>query len=89
MADLEQYRGLITDIIKKQAVILGSEIAVLKARNVKGLEVSDDGQVVNISENPDDILQRLVNEYVSLSGQIVKNALGSVFEKYPSIQRLK
>ena len=41
-----------------------------------------------VAGNAHDALQKLVDEYVSLAGQIVKNALGSVFAKYPGIQPL-
>ncbi len=83
----EDYKQMLTEIIKKQIVILGPQIAVLKARNVPGLKVSDDGEVIDITEQEQVILQKLIDEYVALSGEIVRNAVNSIFEKYPSIQR--
>jgi len=83
----EDYKRMLSDIIKKQIVILGPEIAILKARNVRGLTVDNDGNVTNISDNEQDVLQNLIDEYVALSGEIVKNAVNSIFAKYPSIQR--
>jgi hypothetical protein len=85
----EKYMSLMSEIIAKQSDILGPDIAILKARNVAGLEIGDDGKVTNISGNPQEVLQKLVNEYVELSGLIVKNALGSVFEKYPDIKKIE
>lgn len=85
MNEKEQYSALISEIIKKQSVILGPEIAILKARSVQGLMVDNDGKVTGVGENPKDTLQNLVDRYVELSGQIVKNALGSIFAKYPDI----
>ena len=85
MSENEQYSLLINEIIKKQAVILGPEIAVLKARGVPGLTVDDDGKVTVLGSNPKETLQSLVDQYVELSGQIVKNALGSIFAKYPDL----
>ena len=84
----EQYKLLLSEIIAKQAVILGPSIAVLKARNVQGLEVDDKGKVIRISGDHQETLERLVDEYVNLSGQIVKNALVSVFEKYPQLRKV-
>jgi len=84
----EQYLALISEIIAKQSIILGPNIAVLKARNVSGLEVSDQGEVTAINGNPTEVLQSLINVYVELSGLIVKNALGSIFEKYPGIKKV-
>lgn len=85
MDETQQYAALISEIIKKQAVILGPEIAILKARSVNGLMVDNDGKVTGVGVNPKETLQNLVDQYVELSGQIVKNALVSIFAKYPNI----
>ena len=85
MDEKGQYAALISEIIKKQTVILGPEIAILKARSVNGLMVDNDGKVTGVGDNPKETLQNLVDQYVELSGQIVKNALGSIFAKYPDI----
>lgn len=89
MNENEQYTALITEIIKKQSVILGPEIAILKARSVPGLQVDNDGKVTGVGDNPKETLQNLVDQYVELSGQIVKNTLGSIFAKYPGIDLTK
>lgn len=80
------YKQMLSEIIKKQIVILGPEIAVLKARGVPGIKVSDDGNVTDISEPEQVVLQKVIDEYVALSGEIVRNAVNSIFEKYPSIK---
>ena len=85
MDEKGQYELLIGEIIKKQTVILGPEIALLKARSVPGLMVDNDGKVTGVGDNPKETLQKLVDQYVELSGQIVKNALGSIFAKYPEL----
>jgi hypothetical protein len=85
MDENKQYTALISEVIKKQSVILGPEIAILKARSVKDLEVDNNGQVINVGTNPKETLQSLVDQYVELSGQIVKNALGSIFAKYSNL----
>lgn len=85
MEDREKYQAIISEIISKQAVILGPQIAVLKARNVPGIMVSDDGKVTQISGDASSALQSLINEYIALSGEIVKNVMKPIFEKYPEI----
>lgn len=85
MDEKTQYTALIGEIIKKQSLILGPEIAILKARSVPGLMVDNDGKVTGVGDNPKDTLQSLVDQYVELSGLIVKNALGSIFAKYPDL----
>lgn len=79
------YQNLLTELIKKQIVILGPDIAVLKARNVSGLQVADDGTVTSMGGNPADLLNQLVEQYVQLSGLIVKKAMEPLLSKYPSI----
>lgn len=87
MGEKEQYKSLLSDIIAKQAVILGPDIAVLKARSVVGLKVDEAGAVIDFSGDPKELLERLVDIYVELSGQIVKSALSSVFAKYPELNK--
>lgn len=87
MGGLKQYIALISEIINKQSVILGPDIAVLKARTVPELIFDDHGKVVDIEGDPVAALEKLINVYVELSGMIVKNTYGSIFEKYPDIKR--
>lgn len=88
MSNLDQYKNLMTEIIAKQAVILGPDIAKLKAKNVSEISVSADGQVTEITGDPEKALKNLIDQYVELSGMIVKNALGSIFAKYPTIKKI-
>ena len=82
----EQYKIVMSEIIAKQSVILGPEIAILRARKVLELTVSNDGNVVEVKGDSSEALKKLIDSYVDLSGQIVKNALGSIFLKYPEIK---
>lgn len=86
MATPEDYKNLINDILAKQSLVLGQDIVLLKAKSVPGLTLTADGKVNELSGNPEEVLQKLVDEYISLSGQIVKNILNPVFAKYPEIK---
>lgn len=86
MANDSNYANLITEIVRKQMDILGPEIAVRQATNVAGLKIKDTGEVTSINDDPQTVLQKLVDEYISLSGAIVKNVLGPVLAKYPGIK---
>jgi hypothetical protein len=86
MSHENDYKNLINDIISKQTVILGPDIVLLKAKNVPGLKLSSEGIVESITGDPQTVLQNLVDEYISLSGLIVKNILSPVFAKYPDIK---
>ncbi len=87
MENKEEYKQLMTEIISKQAVILGPEMAIMRARGVKGITITDDGKVEKIEGDYKEALQRLIDQYVQLSGQIVKATLGSIFQKYPSVEK--
>lgn len=85
MDEKEQYKALMTEIINKQAIILGPEFAIMRARSVSELEISNSGEVIEINGDSKAVLQNLIDTYVELSGQIVKNALGTIFAKYPGV----
>jgi hypothetical protein len=86
MKDIETYKTILSEVIAKQAIILGKEMALMRARNVDTLMVDDDGSVLEISGDPEQALRRLVDEYVALSGEIVQSALASIFVKYPQLK---
>lgn len=77
------YKKLLTEVIQKQMVILGPSITLTKARNVKGLTVSDDGSVTDIQGNPQELIQGLIDQFVQLSGLIVKKTMEPLLSAYP------
>ena len=80
------YQKLLTEVIQKQMVILGPTITLAKARNVKGLTVSDDGTVTAIEGNPQALIQGLIDQFVQLSGLIVKKTMEPLLSVYPQPQ---
>jgi hypothetical protein len=79
----DDYKKLLTQVIQKQMVILGPGITLSKARNVKGLTVSDDGTVTNIQGQPQALIQGLIDQFVQLSGLIVKKTMEPLLSMYP------
>jgi hypothetical protein len=77
------YKKLLTEVIQKQMVILGPSISLAKARNVQGLTVADDGTVVNIEGQPQKLIQGLIDQFVQLSGLIVKKTMEPLLSAYP------
>lgn len=77
------YKQLLTEVIKKQMVILGPTITLAKARNVKGLTVLDDGTVSSIQGSPQELIQALIDQFVQLSGLIVKKTMEPLLSMYP------
>ncbi len=80
-----EYQKLLTEVIKKQIVILGPAITLIKARNVKGLTVADDGTVTQITGSPKEITQNLISQFMELSGLIVKKTMEPLLANYPSL----
>ncbi|MDP2632983.1 MAG: hypothetical protein Q8P25_04665 [Candidatus Curtissbacteria bacterium] len=82
----EDYLSLLSDLIKKQMVMLGPSVAISKARKVSTLTVSGEGSVTAIGGDPQVALDQLATEYMDLSGQIAQATLASLLEKYPNIK---
>jgi len=77
------YKKLLTEVIKKQMIILGPDITLTKARNVKGLTIENDGTVSQISGHPQELIQDLINQFVQLSGLIVQKTMEPLLANYP------
>jgi len=84
----KQYLSLLSEIIAKEIVVLGPDMAILKAHSVDGLIVDNNGNVTDITGFVADAVKKLVDAYVELSGQATKNIIDSIFEKYPQIRRV-
>ncbi len=81
----QRYQKLLTEVIKKQIIILGPAISLAKTRNVKGLTVSEDGTVTAISGNPQVIIQQLIDQFMELSSLIVKKTMEPILAGYPDL----
>lgn len=82
------YKKMLSDLIKKQMVMLGPNIALDKARKVSGLRLDDSGEVLEMDGDPRMILKGVANEYMTLSGQIAQMTLNTLLEKYPGVQNI-
>ena len=86
MSEQEDYQSLMSDLVRKQMVMLGPQVALSKARTVGALTIGEDGQVTAISGDPHSALEQLAGEYMKLSGQIATTTLQSLLEQYPVIK---
>ncbi|HYV33218.1 MAG TPA: hypothetical protein VE973_00005 [Candidatus Limnocylindria bacterium] len=86
MAETNEYQKLLTELIQKQMVIFGPNIALDKAKKVPGLTIDNNGSVLSISGEPQMVLKNVAAEYESLSPQIAKMTLGSLLEKYSTVK---
>lgn len=82
------HQKLLTEVIQKQIIILGPSITLAKARNVPGLTVADDGTVVAMSGDPQELTQKLIEQFMELSGLIVKKTMEPLLASYKASSSL-
>lgn len=77
---------MLSDLIKKQMIMLGPNVALGTARKVSGITVSEDGTVTDITGEPQVVMEGVANAFMNLSGQIAQMTLKTILEKYPTIK---
>lgn len=82
------YKQLFSQLIKKQMLVLGPDITLAKVKNVTGITVNPTGDVVSIEGDPQVLLQNLINQFVELSGMIVKKTMESILTSYPGMMAM-
>ena len=82
------YKSLFSQLIKKQILILGPDITLAKVAMVTGLTVDINGDVQKIEGDPQLLLQSLINQFVELSGMIVKKTMESILTSYPGMMAM-
>lgn len=82
------YKQLFSQLIKKQMLVLGPDITLAKVRNVTGITVDINGDVQKIDGEPQLLLQALINQFVELSGMIVKKTMESILTSYPGMMAM-
>ena len=65
----------ISELIRRQMVILGPDITMARVKNVLGIQVDANGEVISIDRDPQVVLTDLTNQFVELSGLIVKKTM--------------
>jgi len=76
LADTEEkYQTLLTEILQKLIIILGPTIALTKARNVKGLIVTDDGTVTGVAGTHEETANKLIEQFSTLSESLVTQTM--------------
>lgn len=81
---MDANKKIFTEIIKRQMAILGPEITLSRVRNVPGIEVNESGDVINTTGDSQVLLQELINQFVELSGLIVKKTMESILANHPN-----
>jgi hypothetical protein len=79
----EEYIQLYNEIVGRQTIVLGPDMALVIARKTAGLQFSPDGKISGFEGEPQLLLQSLIAGYVNLSGQIVQKTIEPLLSKYP------
>src|SRR3972149_1439763 len=83
----DYFKNLIAEIVKKHAVLYGPQIAVSKASEIEGLEVSYEGEIKQVTGDSEYILRQLLAGYMDLSTHITKSVFLQILEDYPENTR--
>ena len=81
--NIDYFKNLIADIIKKHVVVYGPQIAVSKAGDIEGLVLSAQGEVKQITGDSEYILRQLIAKYMELSANITQVVILKLLENYP------
>lgn len=83
------YKELIERVVKEEKKIVG-EVAVKTARDLDGVVVDEEGNVIELTENGFEVFRTLYEKYKELgfgtAKIIIKKAIEPVLEKYPDIK---
>lgn len=75
---MEVDKKVISELIKRQMAILGQDITLARVKNVLGIQVNQNGEVTSIDRDPQAILTELTDQFLELSGLIVKKTMESI-----------
>lgn len=84
--DIRDYRGALSEIIKKQMSIVGPSVAISIVQKVPSIKVAPNGDVLEIVGDPKAALGQVAEAYINFSGEISKLILKSVIKIYPDVE---
>lgn len=80
---MPSYEEIIQTAIDRQKKALGADSAISHAREIDGLEVSDEGEVEGLSRDGADVLADLLEEYQAVGGPVSLSLVARALkEKY-------
>ena len=83
----ETYQQLLTKLIQEQMIILGPSIGLDIARQIKDLRIDENGNVLQILSDPQQILSDINKLYIEISPHTTRNTLLALLTQYPGIKK--
>lgn len=81
-----EQKAFIEEVIKDQSGILGPTIAIKRARTVKGIKISDQGEVLELSKDSDKIAEAVVLAFLEILGPItIESSIMAISGKYSQL----
>ena len=68
----KDYHTLLTDLIRKQMLILGPSFPLMQVRLIKGLTIAENGIVLETATDPKLILKELITQFFYISETLVE-----------------
>jgi len=84
---MENYKKIITDLIQAHMQMVGPGVALSIAQKNSDAKITDNGEVLKIGNDPEKILNDLINAYSRFVGPMSKKITDLVMEKYPDIDK--
>jgi len=72
---MPDYKEVLTEVIKKQMIILGPDITIAKVKGIPGVVVSDDGTISDVAGDPKQITKEMEEAFTDLAGSVVKKIM--------------
>lgn len=85
----EDFKQLLTEIIKKQIIVFGPSISLAKARSINGLTVLDDGTVTQAIGTTEQLANDLIDQFNQLSSSVVKKTIEPFLASYGHAKKTK
>lgn len=67
--------------IEKEAELSSEALAIRQANKVEGLEVSDDGEIMQADGEKDEIIQELISKFEEMMGDVAANLIAQEMKK--------
>ncbi|MBI3684954.1 hypothetical protein HY250_00930 [Candidatus Azambacteria bacterium] len=83
----DEYKHIVTDLVKKQMEMIGPAVALSIARKVQNLKIDNAGETLDMGDDPKATLENVTDAYISFSGEIARMILRTVLKKYPDIKQ--
>ena len=81
-----QYHQLINDMISELSSILDEHVVLRVIREVNGIAVSEEGKVLSLTGDPQEVVQELVNKFLGLSNELVVKTMQPILKQCPWIK---